>query len=82
MSFNLTAHTRSGKGIELVQINTEDTFWCLGKDEANPPSWKTTRDRYIQKATERTLCVGGPSKAMQDHFRALKHHPFIDFSFI
>ena len=45
MSFNLKAETKSGMEVDLFQINSEDTFYCLGLNDRVPLTWKQVRDR-------------------------------------
>lgn len=86
MSFNLTAHTKTGKRIELMQINTEDTFYCLGYkwsgvryEQVENLTWRQIRDRYISKIKERF--EDNHTGEIAWHLDLIKCQPFMSFSY-
>jgi hypothetical protein len=86
MSFNLTAHTKTGKKIELEQLNTEDTFYCLGYkwngsayEKVENLTWRQIRDRYIKKMRERFKDNLTSKEAY--HLGYLLCQPYLDFSY-
>ena len=83
MSLNLTAHTRSGKRIDLVQTSTDETYHCLGFDGkggyelGRPLTWRETRDRYLKCVEKRN------SHGFYDqHIRQMKYGGPFEFSYI
>jgi hypothetical protein len=83
MSFNLTAHTKKGKKIELFQLNTAETFHCLGYkwsgvryEQAENLNWRQIRDRYIACIVKKHDLT----PALDKHTKKLKSQPFIGFS--
>ena len=83
MSINLTAITETGKQLELLQLNTKDTIYCLGFDGMlgygdQPLTWRETLDRYIEKIKERPL----DSEWLKNHIQKLQSQLFIVFSYI
>ena len=77
MSFNLKAETKSGREVDLFQLNSEDTFYCLGLDDGVPLTWKQVRDRYIQIVMEGDGRYEGASR----HVEKIKHMPFLVFDY-
>ena len=85
MSLNLTATNRRGNRVELVQINTSETFYCLGFDGkggyelGRPLTWRETRDRYL-KCIEKRVCTD--PKMRSAHIRRIKYGGPFEFSYI
>ena len=77
MSFNLKAETKSGGEVDLFQLNSEDTFYCLGLKDRVPLTWKQVRDRYIEVVTERK----GHREDVLRHVKKIRHMPFLVFDY-
>ena len=84
MSFNLTAHTKTGKKIELFQLNTEETFHCLGckwsgvrYEQVENLNWRQIRDRYISCIVRKHDLT----PALDEHTKKLKSQAFLSFSY-
>ena len=85
MSLNLTATDRRGNSVKLVQINTDETFYCLGFDGeggyelGRPLTWRETRDRYLKCIEKR---IGADSEKRLAHVRQMKYGGPFEFSYI